>query len=290
MVSIRLFRKKIKSAKNIAKITRAMQMVAASKMKRAQDIALSGREYSIGIDELSIMLSSVKLTHPLFGSELQIGDDVSKRILVVLIAPEKGLCGSLVTNLYKKLLQYLSEYSKENIDFVCIGKKAIDIAKKTGVNIIADFSFGFSYPKYEFVTPVAGLIKEKFISGQVDRVDVVYADFINTMTQIPNVKTLLPVKRQTETGSSGNFVLFEPNEQSILEPLINMYTEIQLFQLFLESYASEQSSRMVSMKSATDNANGLIGQLTVDYNKARQMSITNEILDISNAGEILAHE
>lgn len=253
-------------------------------MKRAQEIALSGREYSAGLEDLSGILSLSGYSHPLMNEK----NNESKKILVILAAPEKGLCGSLITNLHKKLMFFIDENGRENIDFVCIGKKAVDMVRKLNLNIIADFTFGFSYPSFEFVTPIAKLAKEKFIDGSYGRVNFIYSDFVNTMTQIPHTRTLLPIseKIMQEQENSG-YVLFEPDTESILSPFLNMYVETQMYQVILEAYASEQSSRMVSMKAATDNAWNLIGQLTIDYNKARQSEITNEILDIGNATDIL---
>jgi F-type H+-transporting ATPase subunit gamma len=292
MALIGQYRKKIKSAKNIAKITKAMQLVAASKMKRAQVMASSGKEYAGGIIDLSNLLSKHlnKEIHPLIGD----AKDPNAKTLVVLIAPEKGLCGGLVTNLSRYLTLVISQEGK-NCEFIVVGNKAKQAARRMGLEPIAEFELGLSYPKYEIVPPIANLVEDKFMSGDVKKVVVVFAEFINTMLQTPQSKTLLPLQLTSQNVDSVETnienkkdYIFEPSAKEIVNPLLEMYLEVEIYQLLLEAYASEQSARMVAMKNATDNATGLIDELTVEFNKVRQAAITNEILDIGNANMILS--
>lgn len=294
MAIVGLYRKKIRSAKNIEKLTRAMQLVAASKMKKAQTMALSGKDYAVGLSDMTNLLSAY------VGSELNslVGKPLNADSppLTVLIAPQKGLCGGLVTNLTRFVFKEISEGSSKKTDFVAIGNKAKLIARRLKLNVIAEFDLELSYPKYDFVPPVAGIIKDRFISGQSSKVNIIFAEFINTMVQVPQKRTLLPLnlnmgEEPVEVSSKDvnkKEYIFEPTPESIVNPLLEMYLEVEIYQILLESYASEQSARMVAMKNATDNAAGLISDLTIDFNKARQASITNEILDIANANVTLS--
>lgn len=280
------YKKKIKSSKNIAKLTRAMQLVAASKMKKAQLYAMAGKEYADGVYKLSSLVTHHydEGTHRLTGKGNIIN---SGRSLFVLIAPEKGLCGGLITNLSKFIYKEYVGVGK-NCDFVVIGKKAKQVAKRFNLNVIADFDLGVSGPKYDMVPPISRIIEERFITNKNYKVRAIYSEFVNTMEQSPVSKVLLPMEVNDDKNSSNGFnevgdYKFEPDVQSIANPLLEIYLEVEIYQLLLEAYASEQSARMVAMKNATDNANGLIDELTVEYNKVRQSAITNELLDIQNA-------
>ncbi len=291
MASIRLYRKKIKSAKNIAKITKAMQMVAASKMKRAQVMAETSRDYSSGIMNLSNIISSRldSSTHPLLMSKM-VG---SEGEMIILIAPEKGLCGALLTNMVRCIIKLYSPQAIKNIRFIAIGKKAKYIITRIGGTILAEFNIGLSQPSYDIVSPIAHLISESFIKGDIGKVSVLYNEFINTMTQKPIQKTLLPLTMISEESNKvaqnlqNTDMIFEPSAKDITDSLLERYLEIEIYQFLLEAFASEQSARMVAMKNATDNAKGLISDLTIKYNKARQAGITAEIIDIASASMIL---
>lgn len=294
MASVRTYRKKIKSAKSIAKITKAMQLVAASKMKKAQISAASGKEYSAGIIELASVLSNfldAKL-HPLLSAV----DSDSKKQLIVLVAPEKGLCGGLVTNLTRFLNKYIEVVGRNNVELVAIGKKAKLAAKRMSANVIAEFEIGLSSPSYELVPPIARLIEDRYLDGGLSQVTVVYPDFVNTMVQTPKSLVLLPLQKQLAKDIEEEQVKvdyqykFEPDPKSIVDPLLGMYLETEIYQILLESFASEQSARMVAMKNATDNAESLIDTLSIEYNKMRQSGITNEILDIGNASAVVANQ
>lgn len=285
MATIRQIRKQIKSTKNIAKITRAMQMVAASKMKKAQEQAQASREYAMGISDLSYALAQKidQSLHPL----LQ-GYNAGKKELVVLVAPEKGLCGSLVTNLARVLAESYPDLSL--IDFIAVGRKAKSIIIRLNGNLIAEFLLGISQPKYELVPPIAAVISQRFLAGDISRVVAIYTNFINTMVQRPAKMTLLPLQliKEDKAAPPAGYYIFEPSAERLAEALLPMYLEIEIYQLLLEAYASEQSARMVAMKNATDNANSLLQALTQGYNKARQAGITSEIIDIATASAVLS--
>ena len=289
MSSVRQFRKKIKSAKNIAKLTRAMQFVAASKMKKAQEQAAGGKDYVNGLISLSYLLSNYldpKL-HPL----LQSGSEEGK-VIIVLVAPEKGLCGSLVTNLSKKLILAVEAIGKQRIEFITVCKKANQVIRRIGGEIIAEFTLGLSSPKYETVPPIANLIEERFRDGLASRVVFIFSEFVNTLNQVPTERTLLPLKPtydDTREEPNNKDYLFEPSAKEVVEPFLEMYLEVEIYQILQESYAAEQSARMVAMKNATDNAQSLIGDLSLEYNKVRQSIITAEILDIGNAVGMLSN-
>ncbi len=283
MASIGKYRKKIKSAKNIAKITKAMQLVAASKMKKAQIMALSGKEYSEGITDLASILSTHldKTIHPLINANL----NSQKPTLIILISPEKGLCGGLVTNISRSVNKAIIDENR-NVKFITVGNKAKQIVKRLGLSSIAEFSLGLSYPSFELVPPIARLVEEKFITEEYKSVKILYAEFINTMYQEVTAEALLPLQLNIPLKSDEPKInkeyLFEPSPSDIVNPLLKMYLETKIYHILLEAYASEQSARMVAMKNATDNAKSLIEQLTIEYNKVRQSMITNEILDIGN--------
>lgn len=288
MASIRQYRKKIKSAKNIAKLTYAMQLVAASKMKKAQEQAEAGKEYSKGVTELSYLLTKSQdlARQPLLRRRIM------DKSLIVLIAPEKGLCGSLITNLAKKVLSLTRQ--QKDCEFLTVGRKGAQIVKRLGGVTVAHFDLGLSSPKYEIVPPIARVVEETFTTGSVGKVTFVFSEFVNTLRQEPQERILLPLNLVSEerpdvstSTSLGEFYLFEPSPEEIANSLLEMYLEVQIYQILLEAYASEQSARMIAMKNATDNAKDLIEQLSLEYNKVRQASITSEILDIGNAVGIL---
>lgn len=286
MSAIAKYRKKIKSAKNIAKITKAMQMVAASKMRRAQDSATRSKVYTSELVNLSSILSSQidESVHPLLRKSS------TTRDLIVIIAPEKGLCGSLVTNISRKLLEIIGSTDASKTDFIVVGKKARHIVGKMSGNIIGEFTLGVSQPTYEIVPPITRLVEKEFVDGVVGRVVCLYTEFHTTINQETLYKVLLPLslagndilEKSVENGYKG-YIKFEPSADVVCTEFLSMFLETEIYQLLLESYASEQSARMVAMKNATDNAKSLMSQLTLEYNKKRQEMITSEIIDIGNA-------
>jgi len=291
MANLRDIRRRIKSVKNTAQITKAMQLVAASKMKKAQDQATSGRPYS---DLLNKVLNHLKdqttsEDHPLLREEGAGGE------LVILVTTDKGLCGALNTNLLRLVMESVSK----DATFITIGSKGRQAMVRLKREIVADFTVKDPVSFAE-TKPVSEFAMEKFLSGEIGRVRVAFTNFINTMRQEPHIETLLPIspielgkKKAFEGMSDGTDeahdgpdyggYLFEPSTRDVLDTVVPQYVGYQLYQMILESRASEHSSRMVAMKSATDNAKQMIKDLTLEYNKQRQAAITSELLEITTA-------
>lgn len=287
MANTLALRRKIKTAQNVSKTTRAMQMIAASKLKRAQDATMASRPYVEKLIEVMQRLSTVDkhtFTHPyLATSALQ-----NKKTLLIIISPDKGLCGGLITNL-------LREYTNLNTDsyvFLTIGKKGEYSIARLGKDLIASFPIGITLPSLHIVYPLAKLIDEYFLTGKVQKVEVLSTHFISLFSQKPLVNQLLPLVRPAQATAREKIetikeTLFEPDAATILPPLLQHYLEMTLYQYIMESYVSEQGARMIAMQNATDNAKDIIEALRLEYNKARQTRITNEILDISSAANAL---
>ena len=277
-------RRRIKSIKNTAQITKAMQMVAAAKMRKAQGAALAGRPYSELINKVLVSLrnhTDVTL-HPL----LQVRS--GGRELVLVISTDKGLCGALNTNLMRET----SHFPGETTDFVSAGRKAQQYLARAKRNLLADFQLKDA-PAFQETKVVSKFCIDKFLSGDVDKVTVVFTHYLNTLIQKPTVRTLLPISPfdlpagaeagAAEEAQNGSEYLYEPNPLEVLSGILPHYVHFQIFQMVLDARASEHSSRMVAMKNATDNAKQLIGDLTLEYNKVRQASITTELLEIATA-------
>ncbi|NJM37589.1 MAG: ATP synthase F1 subunit gamma, partial [Akkermansiaceae bacterium] len=276
MANLRDIRRRIKSVKNTAQITRAMQLVAAAKMKKAQDQALAGRDYA---KELNGVLQDIsegfsEATHPLL--EKRTGG----RELVLIISTDKGLCGAINTNLARAV----RNDSSNTADYVTVGRKLRVMMEKLSKNIIADFSVKDPVP-FADARAIAALLSKKFLDGTYDKVSIAYTRFVNTMSQQPEVVQLLPVEPPTDAGDNTdtNDFLFEPSPEDVLSAILPLYVNFRVFQTLVEARASEHSARMVAMKSATDNAKKFIKELTLEYNKLRQGAITAELLEITTA-------
>lgn len=278
-------RRRIKSVRNTSQITKAMQMIAAAKMRKAQQRAIDARPYAQMLNR--VLVSVTKNTedelHPLLQAR------PIKHTLVFLVGTDKGLCGGLNTN----LLREVQSFDRETTSFIASGRKAVDFLARTKRPLLADFPMGDT-PDYAQVKPVAQFIIEKFLTGECDRVVVLYTDFINTLLQKPMVNELLPIasfqmggkpveKEEAVEEDSMSSFKYEPSAEAVLNALIPFYIGNEIYAMILTARASEQSARMVAMKSATDNANSLIKDLTLEYNKIRQAAITTEILEISTA-------
>ncbi len=276
MANLRDIRRRIKSVKNTAQITRAMQLVAAAKMKKAQDQALAGRDYSQQLNGVlqDISESFSEATHALLEKR------VGSRELVLIISTDKGLCGAINTNLGK----IIRKETSPDADFVTVGRKLRVMMEKLGRNVIADFSVKDPVP-FADARAIASLLSKQFLDGNYDKVSVAYTRFINTISQQPEVVQLLPVVPPTTHGeaTATNDFLFEPSPQDVLGAILPLYINFRVFQTLLEARASEHSARMVAMKAATDNAKKFIKELTLEYNKLRQGAITAELLEITTA-------
>lgn len=282
MASQRDIRRRIGAVKNIKQITRAMQFVAASKLKRAQDATLASRPYSEKLDEVLADLAAVLSAedHPLLAER----EGGGKRLLV-LITTDRGLAGPLNTNTIRYASRAITE-DKGDLAVVTVGRKGRDAMRRAGVPLEAHFAGFGDRPQFGDVIPLARLISDDFLSGAYARVDVIYSKFITTLTQKPELLQLLPIRPTEDTeGIPGNQFIFEPSAAEVLQQLLPRYVATRLFQTVLEGKASEESSRMVAMKNATENAEELIEDLTLSYNKVRQANITREMIEIASGAQ-----
>jgi F-type H+-transporting ATPase subunit gamma len=277
MPSQREIRGRITAVRNIKQITRAFQFVAASKLKRAQDSTLAARPYSDKIDEVLADLATVlgPEDHPLFASR-----EGGTR-LIVLITTDRGLAGPLNTNTIRFVSRIVTEHTGD-LTLVTVGRKGRDAMRRARVPIEAHFAGFGDRPTFADVLPIARLITEDFIAGTYSRIDVVYPRFVTTLTQRPEMEELLPIQPSEDVeGIPGNQFIFEPSPRAVLEQLLPRYVATRIYQAVLEAKASEESSRMVAMKAATENAEDLIDDLTLAYNKVRQANITREMVEIA---------
>ena len=281
MASQREIRRRINSARNIKQITRAMQFVAASKLKRAQDATLAARPYSEKLDEVLADLAAVLggEDHPLLAER-----SGGKR-LIVLITTDRPLAGPLNTNIVRFVSRDIID-NPGDLAVVTIGRKGRDAMRRAGVPLEAHFATFGDRPAFADVIPVARLLTDDFLAGAIDRVDIVYSHWVSTLVQRPTLLTILPVQPAEDTeGIPGNQFIFEPSAGEVLQQLLPRYVATRLFQAVLEAKASEESSRMVAMKNATENAEELIEDLTLSYNKVRQANITREMIEIASGAQ-----
>ena len=283
MASQRDIRRRIQSSRNIKQITRAMQFVAASKLKRAQESTLASRPYAEKLDEVLADLATV-LTgedHPLL-----VRREGGKR-LIVLITTDRGLAGALNTNTIRFAAQQITD-GHGDLAVATVGRKGRDAMRRARVPLEAHFEGFGDRPTFADVLPLARLISEDFLSGKVNRVDIVYSHFVSTLSQKPSMDELLPIIPSQDTeGIPGHQFIFEPSPAAVLEQLLPRYVATRLYQAVLEGKASEESSRMVAMKNATENAEELIEDLTLAYNKVRQANITREMIEIATGARAL---
>ncbi len=277
MASQREIRRRIGAVRNIKQITRAQQFVAASKLKRAQDSTLAARPYSEKLDEVIADLASVlgEEEHPLFAVR-----EGGTR-LFILITTDRGLAGPLNTNTIRFAARAITEHPGD-LKVVTVGRKGRDAMRRARVPLEAHFPGFGDRPTFADVLPLARLVTEDFISGTYSQVDVLYSRFVSTLVQRPQLDQLLPIRPSEDTvGIPGRQFLFEPRPSQVLEQMLPRYVATRLYQAVLEAKASEESSRMVAMKNATEKAEELIEDLTLAYNKVRQANITREMVEIA---------
>ena len=285
MANTQDIRRRIKSIRNIGQLTKAMQMVAASKMRRAQQHALAGRPYATLMNK--VLVSLQKRTDPRFHPLLEIRP--LKKELVLIISTDKGLAGALNTNLFREAIRF----EPAQTEYVVTGRKARQFVARTKRELLADFELKDS-PSFVETKAVAKFCIEKFLTREVDKVSVLYTQFTNTVNQRPVLRTLLPISefdlpgKDAESSSNADVdpmvgYEFEPTAEAVLDQVLPYYVHYQVFQMILDARASEHSARMVAMKNATDNANQFIKDLTLEYNKMRQAGITTELLEIATA-------
>jgi F-type H+-transporting ATPase subunit gamma len=287
MPSTRDIRRRIKSVKNTAQITKAMQMVAAAKMRKAQQSALGGRPYAATMNR---MLAELTAGTQDFSHALMERRPVRKRAVIV-VSTDKGLCGALNSTLFREAIKY----DKETTIFITAGRKAAQFVARARRQLAAEFSYKDT-PQFSEARAISKFSQDRFLAGEFDQVEVLFMNFISTLTQRAEVLPFLPIGEVRAVSSDHHGAeiapqllkgatefLFEPGAGQVLGALLPHHLNFRLYQVLLEAKASEHSARMVSMKSATDNANQLIKDLTLEYNKIRQASITKELLEISSA-------
>lgn len=286
MPTPRAIQRRIKSVRNISQVTHAMEMVAASKMRRAQQATLASRAYAEKSWQVLTFLASQpgrsKLLHPLLEERAEI-----KSIALILITSDRGLCGAYNINIIRQALEFIEQHApRKPVRLITIGRRGRDYAARLGKEIIAEFTGLSEHPSILNIGPISKIAIEEFATGRVDQVHIAYTDFVNVLLQRPLTRGLLPIHPAvTRTEGAGAVYLYEPDPETILASVLPRFTELQIYQALLESVASEHSARMVAMRNATDNAHELIDDLTLAMNKARQASITKEMLDIAGGAE-----
>jgi F-type H+-transporting ATPase subunit gamma len=288
MPSTRDIRRRIRSVKNTAQITKAMQMVASSKMRKAQQSALAGRPYANLMNKVlaEVTKNTTDFTHPLLE-----GRELRKRCVIV-VSTDKGLCGSLNSN----LLREAGKFDKDSTIYITAGRKASQFIARTRRQLAAEFTYKDA-PLFSEARAISKFARDMFTKGEVDQVDILFTNFISTLTQRPEAVPFLPVGQikaltagihghamdEELVSTSATEFLFEPSAEHVLGELLPHYLNFKVYQILLEAKASEHSSRMVAMKNATDNAKQLVKDLTLEYNKLRQANITKELLEITTA-------
>jgi F-type H+-transporting ATPase subunit gamma len=297
MATIREIRRRIRSVKNIAQVTRALEAVSASKVRKAQAQVLATRPYAQQawevLTSLTMQAGAGATIHPLLASR------PVKAIGLIVISGDRGLCGPYNVNVVRLAFEFVRRHALP-VQVVAMGRKGRELLIRSGHNVVAEFSNLSATPSALEVSPIGRIVIDDFRAGKVDEVHIVYTDFINTLQQKATIKRLLPLTIEDDERMMAEYTagaqagrlarrdyIYEPSRQALLESIIPRFIEMQVYQAVLESLASEHSARMVAMRNATDSARDLVSQLTLTYNKARQQGITSELLDIAGGAEAL---
>ena len=283
MANLKEIRNRITSVSSTMQITSAMKMVSAAKLKKAQDAITAMRPYAEKLTEILQSLSASMEGE--IGGEFTAQREV-KKVLIVAITSNRGLCGAFNTNVIKQVKVVADSYAGKQVDVFAIGKKGNDVLGKTG-SVIANKSEVFDALTFENVAAISELLTEKFISGDYDKIEIVYNQFKNAATQIVQTEQFLPLAPVVGAATASSDYIFEPSKEEIVLTLIPKSLKTQLYKAIRDSFASEHGARMTAMHKATDNATELRNQLKLTYNKARQAAITNEILEIVGGAEAL---
>jgi F-type H+-transporting ATPase subunit gamma len=275
-------RTQIKSVKNTQKITRAMEMVAASKMRKAQDRMAAARPYA---DKMRNVINHLAFAHSEYKHPYLEEREVTDRVGFIIVSTDRGLCGGLNNNLFREILATLEDWKSKGmqVDVCTIGQKAGQFFKRVGSNIVAQATHLGDIPAIEDLIGTVKVMLDRYDSGEIQRLFIVYNEFVNTMTQKPAIEQLLPLAQSEEERQHYEHhwdYLYEPDAQPVLEHLLVRYMESLVYQGVVENIACEQAARMVAMKAASDNAGSLIDELQLAYNKARQAAITQELSEI----------
>ena len=280
MAGAREIRTKIKSVANTRKVTRALEMVSASKIRKAQDLMRTSRPYARAMRQVigHIAHATAEYKHP-----FMITRETVKRVGYVVVSTDRGLCGGLNANLFRRLLAEIRQWNEKGVevDIVSIGSKGNGFFKRLKVNLVGSVTHLGEKPQIAKLIGVIKVMLDAYSAGHIDRLNLAYNDFVNTMTQKPTVDQLLPLPPADQFVTAHNWdYLYEPDPETVMEHVLTRYVESLVYQATLENLASEHAARMVAMKSASDNATKLIDNLTLVYNKARQAAITQEISEI----------
>ena len=296
MASAREMRLRIKSVKNISQVTRALEAVSAAKVRKAIQALTATRSYAIKAWQVLRHITNQPGTgnlHPLLTARAK-----PQNALVIVMTADRGLAGAYNTNVIRYVLQRFDKYHLP-VKYITVGRKGRDLLLRMRKPVLADFSNLPAAPKFTFISAIGRLAVDDFIKGEVDEVFLIYTDFVNMARQVTTIKKLLPLEIENAEHLVQEFEQpagptaayeFEPDQKEILDEMIPRFTALQIYQAILESQASEHAARMVAMRNATDNAKELVGALQLAYNKVRQQTITNDILDIVGGAEALAAE
>lgn len=288
-------RLRMRSVKNISQVTRALEAVSASKVRKAQQAVLATRQYANKafqvLQHLGLQPGSPASLHPLLAKR-----DSINNITVVLITSDRGLCGAYNTNIVRTAISFAREQTVP-VKFVAVGKKGRDLLLRRRQTIVGEFVNLPGNPSFANISPIGQIVVEDYLAGRTDEVYLAYTDYVNTLRQEPRVKPLLPLLPESAREATEGLVapkgpaaayIYEPSQSGLLDVIVPRFTELQVYQAVLEAMASEHSARMVAMRNATDSAKDLLGALQLQYNKARQLSITSDLLDIVGGVEALA--
>jgi F-type H+-transporting ATPase subunit gamma len=292
MPSLRDIRRRIRSVRNTAKITKAMELVAASRLRRAQMRVTAARPYADAMRTLMAELGAIaqsggQALHPLL-----VHREI-RSVGVLLVTPDRGLAGALNTNIIRRGTEVILGEERSDgrtVQVVTVGRKGQDFLVRRGRKLLGTFTGFVDRTSYDDIVPVARVIMDSYVNDEIDRAVLVYPRFISTLTQRAEVVQLLPIEAPRQEGESQHRLdyIFEPDPQSILEQLLPRYVEVQIYQALLETAASFFSAQMVAMRNATENANDLVSSLSLTYNKVRQANITREVTEIASAAEAMA--
>jgi F-type H+-transporting ATPase subunit gamma len=295
MPSLRDIRRRIRSVRNTAKITKAMELVAASRLRRAQMRVTAARPYADAMRALISELSSaapggVGALHPLLAQRNV------EAVGVVIVTPDRGLAGALNTNIIRRGTEVIAEEERNGrVEVVTVGRRGEAFLARRGRQLLGTFTGFIDKVEYDHVIPIARVVMDGYVNGQIDRAVLVYPRFVSTLSQRPEVIQLLPIQppeptdeREREQRQRRLDYIFEPDPVSILEQLLPRYVEVQIYQALIETAASFYSAQMVAMRNATENANDLVQSLSLTYNKVRQAGITREVTEIASAAEAMA--
>ena len=284
MANLKEIRTRISSVSSTMQITSAMKMVSAAKLRKAQERVVGFRPYA---EKLQSVISDLSGSQTDENRYAKIREE--NKILIVVVSSNKGLCGAFNSNVTKSALNLAEKYSDKTVDFACIGKKAGELLSYKGANLIKQYNDIYDDLSFDNSTNISEELMNMFIKGEYDKIHVIYNSFKNAASQILKVEQYLPIVTESNSNTQNRDYIYEPNKNAILENVIPISLKTQIYKAIIDSFASEHGARMTAMHKATDNANELVKDLTLTYNKARQAAITNEILEIVGGAEALSN-